>query len=106
MWVRPEPYQRDNSEQELERQSVGVKMETCTPPSPLLMFVPLLVASMVIATVANILARQKGRSVVAWTALGAIPFVNFLLAWYFAGAVNLRLEEKLDRIIASLGKSR
>ena len=80
-------------------------MEACTPPSPLLMFLPLLIASMVIAAVANVPARQKGRSVVAWTALGAIPFVNFLLVWYFVGAVNLRLEEKLDRIVASLGKA-
>jgi hypothetical protein len=79
-------------------------MEACTPPSPLL-FLPLLMASMVMAIIANILARQKGRSVVAWTILGAIPFVNFLLAWYFAGAINLRLEEKLDRIVASLGKA-
>ena len=81
-------------------------MEACTPASPLLMFLPLLIASMVMATIANILARQKGRSVVAWTVLGAIPFVNFLLAWYFAGAVNLRLEEQLDRIMATLGKGR
>ncbi|MDI3465931.1 MAG: hypothetical protein OJF50_004752 [Nitrospira sp.] len=80
-------------------------METCTPPSPLLMFLPLLIASMVIAAVANILARQKGGSVVAWTVLGAIPFVNFFLVWYFAGAVNLRLEDKLDRVIAGLGKA-
>jgi hypothetical protein len=80
-------------------------MEACTPSSPLLMFLPLLIASLVIAAVANILARQKGRSVVAWTALGAIPFVNFLLVWYFAGAVNPRLEEKLDRIVASLGRA-
>jgi hypothetical protein len=69
-------------------------MEACTPPSPLLIFLPLVIASMVIAAVANILARQKRRSVVAWTALEAIPFVNFLLVWYFAGAVNQGLEEK------------
>lgn len=69
------------------------------------LIVPLLL-TLLIAVLANVLARQKGRNEVAWTILGAIPIVNFMLVWYFVGATNLRLERKVDDLVEALKESR
>lgn len=66
--------------------------------------VPLLFLSILVAPLAYLLAKQKGRNVVAWTILGLIPMVNFMLVWYFVGATNLRLEKKVDELLEALKK--
>jgi len=48
------------------------------------------------------LAKDKGRNIGLWTALGLIPFLNLVFLLFFLSATNLRLEAKLDRIITSL----
>ncbi len=61
---------------------------------------PMLLLSVIIAVSAHLLAKEKGRHVMKWTILGAIPFLNFFCIWFFVGAANLKLERKLDELIA------
>lgn len=58
----------------------------------ILMMIPL-------AIISNMLARQKGRNVALWTVLGLIPGVNMFCIYYFIGATNLKLEEKIDKLL-------
>jgi hypothetical protein len=69
-------------------------------------FLPLLFMSFFIAISAYLLAKDKGRNVVKWTILGAIPIINWACIWYFIGATNLRLERKIDDVIARLDAQR
>lgn len=62
-------------------------------------FLPLLLFSIFAAISAYLLAKDKGRNVVRWTVLGAIPGVNLFCIWFFIGATNLRLERKLDALL-------
>ena len=62
-------------------------------------FFPFLLFSACMGVVAYLLARDKGRSVAVWTILGIIPVVNFFCLPYFVGASNLRIEQKLDRLL-------
>lgn len=70
--------------------------------SPLAGFLPLLLLAIIIAVVSHLLAKDKGRNVTKWTILGAIPLVNMFCIWYFVGASNLRLEQKIDDLIEIL----
>ena len=63
---------------------------------------PLLLMSVVITVSSYLLAKDKGRNVVKWTVLGAIPFLNIFCIWFFVGATNLRLERKIDSLVARL----
>jgi len=54
------------------------------------------------AGLAYFLAKDKGRNVGKWTVLGLIPFLNLIFLLYFISATNLRLEGKLDKIIAKM----
>ena len=72
-------------------------MDNSTSSGPASML-PLVILSLAAMVVANLLAREKGRPVVLWTILAALPVVNFVCLWYFVGAANLRLEAKLDRL--------
>jgi hypothetical protein len=65
-------------------------------------FLPLLLMSVVIAVSSHLLARDKGRNILKWTVLGAIPLLNIFCIWFFVGAANLRLERKIDDLIARL----
>jgi len=65
----------------------------------LIAFLPLIIISIVMAIPANVLAKEKGRNVMKWTILAAIPIVNFALLWFFIGAANLRLERKIDQLL-------
>ena len=65
-------------------------------------FLPLLLMSVVIAVSSHLLAKDKGRNVLKWTVLGAIPLLNIFCIWFFVGAANLRLERKIDGLIARL----
>jgi len=60
--------------------------------------------SLFIAVGAYLLAKEKGRNTLKWTILGAIPLVNIICIWFFVGATNLRLERKLDQVLAELKK--
>lgn len=73
-----------------------------TSASILISFLPLILMSLVMAIAANLLAREKGRSVTKWTILALIPIVNFGCIWFFIGATNLNTERKLDEILKRL----
>ena len=45
------------------------------------------------------LAIEKGRNEALWTFLGSLPIVNVLCIWYFIGAINRRLERKINRLL-------
>jgi len=60
--------------------------------------------SFIFGLIAHMLAKEKGRNVTLWTILGFIPAVNIFCIWFFAGATNLWLEEKIDRLLNSPGK--
>jgi hypothetical protein len=61
--------------------------------------------SIFLAVPAYLLAKEKGRSVAWWVILGIIPGVNFLSMWFFVGAANLRLEQKIDAVLERGGES-
>ena len=61
-----------------------------------------LVLLLAMPIIAALLAAEKGRNVTLWAILGAIPGFNVLAMFYFVGARNLILEEKLDRILAQI----
>jgi hypothetical protein len=69
-------------------------------PNVFMSFAPLFVLSVSIGIVARLLAHEKGRNVTKWTLLGLIPIVNFFSVWFFVGAANLRLERKVDELLA------
>lgn len=79
------------------------ELETQGDPITALIF-PILF-SLIFGIIAYKLAKDKGRNIVLWTFLGCIPGVNFICMWYFVGAANIRLEEKIDQLIAVSGKS-
>ena len=63
-------------------------------------FIPMVVATIFIGLTAHYLAKEKGRNVTSWTILGCIPIINFFFIWFFVGAANLKLERKIDRLLA------
>ena len=72
---------------------------------PLLSLLPLLILSLIFGVVANMLAKEKGRNVAKWTVLGFIPIVNYCCMFFFIGAANLRLEDKIDQLLTKSEKS-
>ena len=71
-------------------------------PHPILPFLPIIILSIGFSVVTGLLAKDKGRNVFLWVVLGLIPFVNFWSIPYIIGASNLRLERKLDALMAKL----
>lgn len=65
-------------------------------------FLPLIFMSVLTVIPAHFLAKEKGRNVTKWTILALIPIVNFACIWFFIGAANLKLERKVDDLIARL----
>ncbi len=63
-------------------------------------FLPIIIM-FIFSLVAHMLAKEKGRNVLLWTILGFIPVVNIFCMWFFVGAANLRLEEKIDQLLKS-----
>lgn len=63
-------------------------------------FVPYVLISIVLGFMSRSLAKEKGRNIALWTVLGFIPFVNFFSWGYFIGAANIRLENKVDQLLA------
>lgn len=68
--------------------------------SVLLQFVPVITLSVALGLTAYLLAKEKGRNVGLWTLLGCLPVINFFCLWFFVGAANLRLERKIDGLLA------
>jgi len=66
----------------------------------LIAFLPIVFMSIGIGVASHFLAKDKSRNVTLWTVLGLIPLVNFVAVWFFIGASNLRLERKLDELLA------
>jgi hypothetical protein len=71
-----------------------------TAVNPLVQLIPLLLWSVMFGVVAHLLAKEKGRNVVRWTVLGVVPLVNVICLPFFVGAANLRLEGKIDALLA------
>lgn len=69
----------------------------------MLQLIVMLLMMCVPAGLSYFMAKDKGRNVGLWTGLGFIPFLNLVFLLYFISATNLRLEAKLDKIIANLG---
>ncbi len=69
---------------------------------PLLSFVFMLLFFIPLPFIAHKLAKEKGRNTVLWTVIACVPFLNFLALWYFVGAANLRLERKIDELLAKV----
>jgi hypothetical protein len=55
--------------------------------------------SLILAIMSYKLAKEKGRNIILWTILGLIPVINWFCVWYFVGAVNSKLEKKIEHII-------
>lgn len=69
------------------------------PTGGLMSFLPLIFISLFFGIIANMLAKEKGRNVTLWTVLGFIPLVGYVCMPFFIGSANLRLEEKIDRLL-------
>lgn len=69
-------------------------------PNPVITLVMFAIISIPIAVTAYKLAKEKGRNVTLWTILGCLPLVNFSCLQFFVGATNLRLEKKIDDLLA------
>lgn len=73
-------------------------------PDPVANLLLPIFVSFIFGIIAHMLAKEKGRNVTLWTILGFLPVVNFFCMWFFVGAANLRLEEKIDRLLNSIEK--
>lgn len=65
--------------------------------------VAVVVSAVFFGIVSRLLAKEKGRNVLAWTILGCIPVVNVFCMMFFVGAANLRQERKLDALLKAQG---
>ena len=75
-----------------------------TQNDPIVSIILPIIVMFIFSLVAHMLAKEKGRNVLLWTILGFIPVVNIFCMWFFVGAANLRLEEKIDRLLESAEK--
>lgn len=63
-------------------------------------FIPLVLLSLIFGFVGHYLAKDKGRPVVKWTIISFIPVINYFCMIFLIGCSNLRLERKLDELLA------
>lgn len=63
-------------------------------------FVRLLLPSLILGFVGYALAKDKGRPVAKWTIISFIPIVNCIGMIFLIGCTNLRLERKIDELLA------
>ena len=73
-------------------------------PDPLASLIIPIIMLLIFGIVAHMLAKEKGRNVTLWTVLGFIPVVNIFCMWFFVGAANLRLENKIDQLLKETQK--
>jgi hypothetical protein len=62
--------------------------------------VSLALTSLAFGLVGHFLARDKGRNLWVWTILSLVPLLNIFCLAFLIGASSLRLERKLDAILA------
>ncbi len=74
---------------------------TVSQTDPIISIILPIVIMLIFSIVAHMLAKEKGRNVLLWTILGFLPVVNIFCMWFFVGAANLRLEEKIDQLLKS-----
>ncbi len=67
-------------------------------------FIPLLLMSLAFGILGYFLAKDKGRPLLRWTILCAIPGLNIYCLVYLIGCTNLRIEAKLDAILKGQGQ--
>lgn len=67
---------------------------------------PFFLVNFFFAIAVYMLAKDKGRNVAKWTLLALIPLVGMFAMPYFIGAANLRLEEKIDRLLEQTGTNK
>ena len=77
---------------------------TVSQTDPIVSIIVPIVIMLIFSIVAHMLAKEKGRNVPLWTILGFLPVVNIFCMWFFVGAANLRLEEKIDQLLESKQK--
>ena len=68
--------------------------------STLLSLLPLVLMTLPIGFISRTLAKERGRNLTTWTVLGFFPVVNYFAIIFFLGAANLKLERKLDELLA------
>jgi hypothetical protein len=68
--------------------------------STLLSLLPLVLMTLPIGFISRMLAKEKGRNLTTWTVLGFFPIVNYFAIIFFLGAANLKLERKIDELLA------
>ena len=73
--------------------------------SSLMSFIPLLLMSALFGVVGYFLSKDKGRPVLRWTILCAIPFANVFCLIFLVGSTSLRLEKKLDALLKAPGQA-
>lgn len=75
-------------------------MESNAPQGDMIgTLVMFLCLSIPLAVTSHKLAKEKGRNVTLWTILGCLPLINYFCIFFFVGATNLRLEEKLNKLL-------
>lgn len=63
--------------------------------------IPFLLITLAIGVIGYFLAKDKGRSAFRWAILCVIPGFGYCFLAYLVGCTNLRLEAKLDAILAA-----
>lgn len=62
--------------------------------------VSLVITSLAFGVLGHFLARDKGRHLWLWTIASLVPVINIFCVAFLIGASNLRLERKLDALLA------
>ena len=74
-------------------------MEPTSDYNPVSLF-SLLITSIAFGVIGYALARNKGRHVLPWTIVCLIPLLNIFCLTFLVGASSLRIERKLDALLA------
>jgi hypothetical protein len=83
--------------------NLGIQLQIMNEPNAFAMLLPLLLLGILFAIPAGLLAQSKGKNVGLWVVLALIPIVNLPSMWYFIGAPDKRIEEKLDLLLKRTG---
>jgi len=71
-----------------------------TPDYNPVSLISLLITSIAFGVIGYSLARNKGRPVLPWTIVCLIPLLNIFCLTFLVGASSLRIERKLDALLA------
>lgn len=56
-------------------------------------------SALVFGTIGFFLAKDKGRKILPWTIVSALPLVNIFCLIFLVGSSSLRIERKLDALL-------